>query len=145
MDAVTAGAAVAIAFRLVPRQVNEDRVALRRRARADPATLPGDDELRETHRAVRGDPVGKGRGCPGHVDVRRPTVVGDDLRHGSGLSEQRVQVADRRRFIAYLACDYDSVKPGAQLEQPRQVASAGRTQILDPVPAAKRDDIFQAG
>jgi drug/metabolite transporter (DMT)-like permease len=94
---------------------------------------------------VRGNPVGKGGSCPGHVDVRRPTVVGDDLGHGSGLGQQRVQVASRRRLIAGLARDYGCVEPGAQLKQPRYIAGAGRTQILDPVPAAKRDDIFQAG
>jgi len=94
---------------------------------------------------VRGDPVGKGGSCPGHVDVRRPAVMGDDLRHGSGLGQQRVQVANGRRLISGLARDYDCVEPGAQLKQPQYIASAGRTQILDPVPAAKRDDICQAG
>src|SRR5215813_2557600 len=105
VDAVPARAAVTVAPRLVSRQIYEDRLAVRRRASADPAALAGDDELREAHRAVRGDPVGKGRGCPGHVDVRRPAIVGDDLRHGSGLGEQGVEVANRRRLIAGLARD----------------------------------------
>ena len=71
--------------------------------------------------------------------------MGDDPRHGSGLGQQRVQVADRPLLVACLAGDHDRVQPGAQLTQPRDVAGADGRAILDPVPPRERDDPVDVG
>src|SRR5215470_14155892 len=105
VDAVAAGAAVAKAPALVPRQVDEYSITSWRRARTNPAAGPGDDEFGEAHRAVRRDPVGERGAGPCDVDVRRAAVMADDLRDRSGLGQHRIDAAYRRGGVASLTRD----------------------------------------
>jgi drug/metabolite transporter (DMT)-like permease len=73
------------------------------------------------------------------MDVRGPAIVGHDPGYGSGLGQQRVQVAYCPLLATGLACDHDRVEPGAQLTESWNVASADCRAVLNPVAPRERD------